>query len=229
MKTRLLVAAGGMGTRLGLGGPKALVEIAGKPMLVRTLERFAGLGLVDGAVIVVPGGYEPAFEQALTSAFPSSRFTLVPGGAERQISVSNGLEKLDAGAEIVVIHDAARPFVTETSIRASIESAEADGASTEAIPSNDTILQGDSNAYLVDTPDRQALWACQTPQTFQVDVIRRAHESARRDGYLGTDDASLVQRAGGRVKLVMGSPLNFKITTPTDLALAECVVREGLA
>ena len=229
MKTRLLVAAGGIGARLGLGGAKALVEIAGKPMLVRTLERFAGLGLVDDAVIVVPGGHEAAFEQALTSAFPSSQFTLVAGGAERQMSVSNGLETLDAATEIVVIHDAARPFVTETSIRASIEAAEADGAATAAIPSVDTILRADSDAYLIDTPDRQALWACQTPQTFQIDVIRRAHESARRDGYLATDDASLVRRAGGRVKLVMGSPLNFKITTPTDLALAECVVKEGLA
>ena len=229
MKTRLLVAAGGIGARLGLGGAKALVEIAGKPMLVRTLERFATTGLLDGAVIVVPGGHERASEQALTSAFPSLRFTLVAGGDERQISVSNGLEKLDSDTEIVVIHDAARPFVTETSIRASIEAAEADGAATVAIPSIDTILQGDADAYLVGTPDRQALWACQTPQTFQVDVIRRAHDAARRDGYLGTDDASLVRRAGGRVKLVMGSPLNFKITTPTDLALAECVVKEGLA
>lgn len=229
MKTRLLVAAGGMGTRLGLAGPKALVEIAGKPMLVRTLERFAGLGFLDDAVIVIPGGHEAAFEQALTSAFPSLRFTLAAGGAERQISVSNGLDRLPTNTEIIVIHDAARPFVTETSIRASIESAEADGAATVAIPSIDTILCGDSDAYLIDTPDRQALWACQTPQTFQVDVIRRAHDAARRDGYVGTDDASLVRRVGGRVKLVMGSPLNFKITTPTDLALAECVVREGLA
>ena len=229
MKTRLLVAAGGMGTRLGLAGPKALVEVAGKPMLVRTLDRFAALSLLDDAVLVVPGGHEGAFEQALTSAFPSLRFTFVAGGPERQISVNNGLEKLPSGTEIVVIHDAARPFVTETSIRASIEAAEADGAATVAIPSTDTILRADSDAYLIDTPDRQALWACQTPQTFQVDVIRRAHESARRDGYLGTDDASLVRRAGGRVKLVMGSPLNFKITTPTDLALAECVVKEGLA
>jgi len=229
VKTRLLVAAGGIGARLGLGGAKALVEIAGKPMLVRTLEQFTGVGLLDDAVIVVPGGHEAAFEQALTSAFPSSQFTLVAGGAERQMSVSNGLETLDAATEIVVIHDAARPFVTETSIRASIEAAEADGAATAAIPSVDTILRADSDAYLIDTPDRQALWACQTPQTFQIDVIRRAHESARRDGYLATDDASLVRRAGGRVKLVMGSPLNFKITTPTDLALAECVVKEGLA
>ena len=229
MKTRLLVAAGGMGTRLGLGGPKALVEIAGKPMLVRTLERFTGLGLLNDAIIVVPGGHEAAFEQVLTAAFPNSRFTLTPGGPERQMSVSNGLEKLPTGTEIVVIHDAARPFVTETSIRSSIKAAQADGAATVAIPSIDTILRGDSDAYLVDTPARQTLWACQTPQTFQVDVIRRAHDSARRDGYVGTDDASLVRRAGGRVKLVMGSPLNFKITTPTDLALAQCVVNEGLA
>lgn len=225
----MLVAAGGMGARLNLGGPKALVEIAGKPMLVRTLERFAPLGLVDGAVIVVPGGHEPAFAGVLSAAFPGAAFTLATGGAERQISVDSGLEQLAADTDIVVIHDAARPFVTESSIRASIDAAADCGAATVAIPSIDTILKGDPDGYLVETPDRAALWACQTPQTFQLAVIRHAHASARQAAYLGTDDASLVRRAGGRVKLVMGSPLNFKITTPTDLILAECVVREGIA
>jgi 2-C-methyl-D-erythritol 4-phosphate cytidylyltransferase len=234
VKTRLLVAAGGMGTRLGLGArgvpaPKALVAIAGKPMLVRTLERFAGLGLLEDAIIVVPGEHETVFEHALAGAFPGTHFMIVEGGPERQVSVGNGLAELGGHTDIVVIHDAARPFITESSIRASIEAAEADGAATVAIPSIDTILRGDADAYLVDTPDRRTLWACQTPQTFRVDVIRHAHDVARRDEYIGTDDASLVRRAGGRVKLVMGSPLNFKVTTPTDLALAECVVKQGLA
>lgn len=228
MIAQLVVAAGGMGVRLGLGGPKALVLIAGKPMLLRTLERFSGLGLVDGAIIVVPEGHENAFEQVLQAAFPAQRFSLVGGGPERQDSVANGLARLDEKTEIALIHDAARPFVTEDSIKASIEVAEDCGAATVAIPSTDTILMGDSADYLVETPARETLWACQTPQTFQTAVIRHAHEAARRGAYTATDDATLVRRDGGRVKLVMGSPLNFKITTPADLALAECVVKEGL-
>jgi len=226
---QLVVAAGGMGVRLGLGGPKALVPIGGKPMLVRTLERFAGLGLVDGAVVVVPEGHETAFDKVLRDAFPNLRFALTAGGPQRQDSVANGLARLDEKTEIAVVHDAARPFVSEESVKASIDAAEAFGAATVAIPSADTILNGDTEAFLVETPARETLWACQTPQTFQVDVIRRAHQSARDGAYTATDDATLVRRAGGRVKLVMGSPLNFKVTTPTDLALAECVVKEGLA
>ncbi len=229
MKTQLLMPAAGMGTRLGSDRPKALIPVGGEPLLVRTLKRFQSLELLDGAVIVVTPDTRAAFEDALRQAFPGLRFAVVPGGAERQISVSNGLERLDPDTDIVVIHDAARPFIGEDSVRRSIASAAECGAATVAIPSVDTILQGDADAFLVDTPDRAFLWQCQTPQTFRVEVIRSAHEAARSEGYLGTDDATLVRRMGGAVKLVMGAPLNFKITTPADLALAECVIREGLA
>ena len=214
---------------MGCDGPKALIEVGGEPLLVQALRRFQPLGLVESAVIVVAPGYESAFQSALDASFPGARFSLVQGGAERQMSVANALECLDAATDIVVIHDAARPFVGEESIRASISAALECGAATVAIPSVDTILRGDDQGYLIDTPDRRLLWMCQTPQTFQVSVIRAAHESARRDGFLGTDDASLVRRMGGRVKLVMGSPANFKITTPADLAMAEYVIKEGLA
>lgn len=115
------------------------------------------------------------------------------------------------------------------SIRASVDGAAEFGAATVAIPSIDTILVSDADAFLADTPDRKTLWACQTPQTFRVDVLRHAHKEAQRVGFTGTDDASLVRRAGGKVKLVMGSPLNFKVTTPQDLALARCVIEGGLA
>ena len=102
------------------------------------------------------------------------------------------------------------------------------GAATVTVPVIDTILQADENAFLVETPDRRYLWACQTPQTFRVDVIRRAHASAAAEGFLSTDDASLVRRMGEPVKLVMGSTLNIKITTPVDLSIATCLIREGL-
>jgi len=228
VKAQLLIAAAGMGQRLGLGTPKALIDIEGKPLLIRTLDRLRPLNLVDTAVILAPPEHLQAFEGAIRDAFPKTRIRIVPGGAERQISVQNGLKALEPDTEIVVIHDAARPFVPVESVRASIEAATECGASTVAIPSSDTILVADKDAILLDTPDRRGLWACQTPQTFQVGTIRHAHEWARKEGYLGTDDATLVCGAGGKVKLVMGSPRNFKVTTPWDLELARWVVKEGL-
>lgn len=227
-QVQLLVPAAGMGTRLGANQPKALIDIAGTPLLVRTLCRFAACGLVDNCLIVIPMEARPAFEACLRTFFPKATVRLVAGGAERQESVANGLAALDPSTGIVVIHDAARPFVTEESIRASIDAAKTFGAATVAVPSVDTILVADEGAFLRETPDRKTLWLCQTPQTFQVEVLRRAHDHAAKNGFIGTDDASLVRRVGGKVKLVLGSPLNFKVTTPQDLALARCVVEGDL-
>lgn len=229
MKSQLLVAAAGQGTRLGGEQPKALIDVAGKPMLVRTLARFAPMGLVPESIIVIPAGREDAFEEVLQPAFPGTAFVFVQGGPKRQDSVANGLEALVDETDTVVIHDAARPFVQEISIKASLEAAAACGAATVATPCIDTILETDDDLYLQATPDRTRLWACQTPQTFQVRVIREAHAKARRDGFIATDDATLVRHYGGRVKLVQGSPLNFKVTTPEHLALARYVAGEKLA
>lgn len=229
MRPQLLVPAAGAGTRLGSPLPKALVGLAGVPMLVRTLRRFSPLGLLECAVVVVPAGQRALFEDVLGAAFPEGGISLVEGGAERQESVRLGLDALDAGTGVVVIHDAARPFVSLESVRASIEAAAAHGAATVAVPAVDTMLQADREDFLEATPERALLWACQTPQTFQVGVIREAHAHARREGLQATDDATLVRLAGGRVKLVMGTPLNFKVTNPADLALAELVERENLA
>ena len=228
MRTQLLIPAAGMGERLGCEGPKALVELAGKPMLLRTLERLAPLGLLDRAVIMTPPAWRGAFAEILHRAFPQMSLTVEAGGAQRQDSVELGLALLDTGTEIVVVHDAARPFVPLESVKASIDAALACGAATVAIPTTDTVLQGNRDGFLVDTPDRRFLWMCQTPQTFRVPVIRSAHEQARRDGYAGTDDATLVRRTGAPVKLVMGSPANIKITTPADLAWAVQFIREGM-
>lgn len=227
MKTQLLLAAAGMGTRLGQG-PKALVDVGGVPLVVRTLWRFAGLGLLDGAVVLHPAGYRESFASVLGAAFAGVEFLFCEGGAERQLSVSRGLECLAIDTEIVVIHDAARPFVGAASVRESVLAAAACGAATVALPVVDTILEGDAAAFLVDTPDRRFLWACQTPQTFRVEVIRGAHGRAAADGYVGTDDASLVRRLGEPVKLVMGSSFNLKVTTAPDLTLARLLIEKGL-
>ncbi len=220
MKAQLLIPAAGMGVRLGAEGPKALVDVGGRSLLVLTLSRFADMGLLEPAIITVPADYFSAFEQALKDQLAPGSWRLAEGGAERQDSVALGLAALREDTEIVVIHDAARPFVPRRAVEASIAGAAAHGGATVAIPVSDTILVADEHRFLDRTPDRRMLWACQTPQTFRVEVIRRAHRAAADGGYQCTDDATLVRRMGLPVIIVEGSPANFKVTTPFDLATA---------
>ena len=225
MSSQLILPAAGEGHRLGNHGPKALVPVAGVPLIVRTLNAFAELGLIEPTIVVAPEKYLKEFKDVLGQTAAKDSFVLVAGGAERQHSVRKGLEMLSPATEFVIIHDAARPFVSTEIISQSIEAARAVGASTVAIPCIDTVLEVDENRLLVSTPDRTHLWSCQTPQTFRVEIIRDAHERAERDGVLAMDDATLVRQAGGSVQLVPGSTRNIKITTPDDLLFAEHLVR----
>ncbi len=229
MKAQVLLVAAGAGTRLGQDCPKALVELAGVPMLVRTLRRFANTSIEPPAIVTAPPPHARAFAELLENMAPEWRAEVIPGGAERQDSVVLGLAALQPDTDIVAIHDAARPFVTGEAIEASIAAAAEVGAATVAIPSADTILVDNGEGELASTPDRRFLWACQTPQTFQVGVIRDAHGKAHERGLAATDDATVVRETGGHVRLVMGSALNFKITTPDDLALARAIIDKGLA
>lgn len=228
MNAQVVIPAGGMGQRLGEPLPKALVSVAGTALIVRTLVPFGTLGLAHSAIIVVPGGHRAEFESVLNHAFPGHGMTVIDGGDERQDSVRLGLAALESTTEICVIHDAARPFVSPEVIQASIDAAEQFGAATVAVPAIDTILMDDGDGFLRETPDRRLLWACQTPQTFRTDIIRGAHEEASRRGFHGTDCATLVRRCGHSVKLVPGSPHNLKVTTPTDLYVAEAFIEKGL-
>lgn len=220
---QIILPAAGLGLRLGEDKPKALVELQGVPILVWTLRRFAELGLQKNAVVLASQSHRSLFNAALLQFFPQEEIRVLPGGAERQESVERGLEALDVSTKIVVIHDAVRPFVPIQSILDSIDAARAVGAATVAIPSVDTILVEDGNGSLDHTPARALLWRCQTPQTFQVDVIRAAHRAAREGNFDATDDATLVRRNGGTVRLVQGSPMNLKITTPEDLEMARWI------
>jgi 2-C-methyl-D-erythritol 4-phosphate cytidylyltransferase len=228
VNVRLLLAAAGTGTRLGAGRPKALVEIAGEPLLVWTLRRFHEMRLARGAVVLATPGAEEEFSAVLENAGLDEGITIVAGGAERQLSVQNGLAALAPDTGIVVIHDAARPFVSERSVRGAIEAAATCGAATVALPAVDTILMGDEDAFLESTPPRERMWLCQTPQVFRRAMIVDAHERAQKDGILVTDDASLVKRYGNPVKLVAGDVDNFKVTTPADIARAEAMLAERL-
>lgn len=154
---------------------------------------------------------------------------IVPGGKERQNSVMNGLNAirpLASDDDVILIHDGVRPFVTDEMLRQSIATArERDGALV-AVPVKDTIKVVRDGA-VVDTPDRQTLWQAQTPQSFRFGIIHSAHLAAEAEGFIGTDDASLVERTGGRVGVVTGDYRNIKITTPEDMIMAEAFLAEG--
>lgn len=221
LKTQSIVPAAGMGVRLGAELPKALIPIADRPLLAHTLDRLREAGVMGGAIIVAPASFRDAVAHMLDEAFPGHTFTLADGADERQASVARGLEALAEDTQIVLIHDAARPFIDPAVVREGIDAAWRWGAATAATPCVDTILVGDDEGFLEATPDRSRLWACQTPQIFRTEVIVRAHSLAAREGHFATDDATLARRAGTPVKLIESSPANFKITTPNDLAMAQ--------
>lgn len=216
-----------MGSRLGETLPKALVPLCGQPLLLRTLAAFAPLDLVNTAVIAIPEAYRAAFEEALSAAFPGNAITLVDGGAERQDSVRNALAALNESTTLCAIHDAARPFVSAETVEASFQAAQTHGAATVAVTAIDTVLVGDEHGFLQETPDRATLWYCQTPQTFRVEIIRAAHHEAVSQGFHGTDDATLVRQYGHPVKLIPGTRANFKVTTPTDMTIAETFIEKN--
>ncbi len=227
MNAHLLVPAAGLGKRLLRSEPKALVDLGGEPLLIHTLRRFVSLGLVKNAIIMVPLHHESGFRAAIDRAFPNTQVQLCPGGAERQQSVARGLDVLATDHGVVVIHDAARPFVEPDTVREAITEATKHGAATVATPCVDTILQATKDQFLESTPDRSRLWACQTPQVFRIDLLREAHQRAAKEGRTYTDDATLVLAHGAPVRIVSGSARNFKVTTPEDLRYAEFLIQEA--
>lgn len=227
MITQLLIPAAGLGKRLGMSTPKALVKLCGRSLVARTLDRLLAVDFVDPIIMLIPPGFENAFKDAL-SDIPST-IQYIEGGAERRDSVARGLAALNTDTEMVVIHDAARPFPAARSVCAAIESASRHGAATLATPAIDTILIEDGAGFLQSTPDRSMVWACQTPQVFQVEVIRRAYKDVVNADAACTDDATMVQRIGCPVKLIDGGAMNFKITTKRELAFATYLLENSLA
>jgi 2-C-methyl-D-erythritol 4-phosphate cytidylyltransferase len=220
-----LIVAAGKGLRMQSEVPKQYLLLAGDPILCHTLRVFDRCDAIDAICLVVAES-DLAFcrEEILPSAGLGKPIMLVAGGVERHHSVYNGLQAMDPGTEIVAIHDGVRPFVDGALIRASIDGARRFGACIVAIPARDTLKRADSSNLIIDTLDRGTVWLAQTPQAFRYSLIRQAHESARRTGYTGTDDAVLVERMGQPVKVIEGSPLNIKITSPQDFKLAAAIL-----
>jgi 2-C-methyl-D-erythritol 4-phosphate cytidylyltransferase len=183
---------------------------------------FESCPVIDHVVVVVPPGDEARCRAAMVDPYGLTKVrAIVPGGDARQESVARGLEAVADHASMVVIHDAARPFVTGDLVRRVVEGAEASGAAVAALRVVDTLKRRPDGDGLVTTVDREGLWTAQTPQAFRATLFREAAARAIAERFVGTDDASLVERLGVPVKLVEGESLNFKITRAQDLALAE--------
>ena len=203
------------------GVDKIFAAVAGKPVLWHVLQIFQGCGVVDQAVVVLnEASVERGLRLVEEGGF-SKVVAVCAGGQRRQDSVAEGLKRLD-GCSWVVIHDGARPCLTVELVERGLEEARQTGAAIAAVPLKETVKVVDSEGVIASTPRRESLWAAQTPQVFRFDLITEAYRMVNGEV---TDDASLVEALGHKVKVYMGSYDNIKVTTPEDLALAETILR----
>lgn len=224
VNTGVVIVAAGSGKRMGAQRNKLWLPLQGKPILSHAIELFVNHPQVTEIVLVVSEkDYADVNQLVMQSGY---NVQLVLGGSERQESVSNGLAALSSSCEYVLVHDAARPFLTADQITELIKRVQLDHAAILAVPVKDTIKVVGTNGKVEATPARESLWAVQTPQAFRLALVKEAHAAAVSGGMLGTDDAMLVEWYGHPVTVVMGSYENIKITTPDDLWLGEEILRK---
>ena len=229
MKVIALIPAAGMGKRMGAGINKQYLLLDGMPIVARTIAVFERHPLVDDIYLVIPEEEIPFCREEVVERYGFAKVrAIVPGGKERQHSVLNGLRAI-AGADdddVVLIHDGVRPFVPAAVLTHAVEVAASGDGALVVVPAKDTIKVV-ADGIVRETPPRENLWLAQTPQAFRFGMILAAHEIAEAEGYLGTDDAMLVERLGRQVRIVVGDYRNIKITTPEDLILAEAFLKES--
>jgi 2-C-methyl-D-erythritol 4-phosphate cytidylyltransferase len=236
MKVIVIIPAAGLGTRMAPAGKKGVpskqfFEINGTPIVVHTLRVFARNKQISRIVVAVRKNEMERFRAQLEKEKLSARVEVVEGGEHRQESVANALDHLKAAPDdIVLVHDAVRPFVDDEIIASVIHEVERHGAAIAGLPAVDTIKQVDraaDGAIITSTIPRERVVQAQTPQGFRYELIKLAFDSAKADGFTGTDEASLVERLGESVWVVMGSARNIKITTPADMELAEFLIAQA--
>jgi len=220
-----IIVAAGQGTRMGPGVDKLFLELDGCPIVAHTWQRFDRAGCIDEILLVVRDGMQTAFAALAEKYRFRKPFRVVAGGKARQDSVWNGLEALSPAAEVVAIQDAARPCTSEALIAATIAAAQETGAAVAAQPVTDTIKESRDGRLIERTLDRSRLWAVQTPQTFRVQIIRRALSEVRRQGLMVTDDTAACELIGQPVQLVLSPQPNPKVTRPEDLPGVEALLR----
>lgn len=218
-----IVLAGGRGKRMNYHKSKQFIEIKGKPVLVYTLEKFIYNKSIDEVILVLPEDEVDYCKKEVLQKYSLKVDRIVIGGKERQDSVFNALEAMEK-ADIVLIHDGARPFINEKIIEEGIKYANIYGAAAPGVTPKDTIKIKNEDNISVDTPDRNTLVAVQTPQCFKYDEIYQCHRKIKEENAIVTDDTSVVEKYGHKVYLYEGDYTNIKITTPEDLILAERLI-----
>lgn len=221
----VVIVSAGRGSRMKADINKQFLKIRGKEVIAHTIDKFYNNKNIGEIIIVVREDEKEFFKANIIDKYGYKNIKIAFGGQERQDSVYNGLKVLDKNCEIVLIHDGARPFVTDEIIEKSIKCAKKYNCAIVGVPVKDTIKIVNENNDVCDTPNRNTLWSIQTPQVFDYSLIMNAHEKAKADEYYGTDDSMLMEYLGYNVKVVEGSYNNIKITTPEDLKIAEEILR----
>lgn len=220
-----LVPAAGRGLRMGGSVPKQFLSLGGEPLVIQSLRALQAAPVVGQIILAVPPADVEYCEHEIVSRQRFTKVTkVVAGGAERQDSVRNALAQIPSDTEIVLIHDAVRPFVTLRMIAEVVAAARKEGAAIIALPTRDTVKQVRTDGMIERTVDRTPLWLAQTPQAFRRDWIEIAHRKAHAEGVRATDDASLVEWLGYSVAVVEGSGENIKVTRPEDLVIGEAIL-----
>jgi 2-C-methyl-D-erythritol 4-phosphate cytidylyltransferase len=230
MRVFVILPAAGLGTRMAAGhstsaAPKQFLELAGVPVLIHTLRAFAGVPRIAKILVAVRANEMDRLTAQIDEYGFADKVQMVEGGDNRQESVANALNALQCDADdIVLVHDAVRPLIDGATIERTIRAVEKHDAAIVGLPAVDTIKQVErtaDGAIITSTIPREYIVQAQTPQGFRCGLLKRAFAEAEADGFVGTDEASVVERAGTQVAVVQGSPANFKITQPGDLELAE--------
>ena len=221
----IIVVAGGSGSRFGGDVPKQFVDLCGIPVVFHSLLGFDKNSYVDGMILVAPNNKHNFCRLAAQKLGVAKLIDIVSGGASRQESVYNGLLALPKGNSIVLVHDGARPLVTDDGISAVVSKAHKYGAATLAAPVTDTIKMVNPDMFAEQTVSRQNLYLTQTPQGFRQEILTAAHEAARNTNFIGSDDCQLVEKIGVKPKIIPFTTKNIKITHEGDLQLAELLLK----
>ncbi|SCI47111.1 MULTISPECIES: 2-C-methyl-D-erythritol 4-phosphate cytidylyltransferase [unclassified Romboutsia] len=219
----VIIVAAGSGKRMNMGINKQFIKLNEKEIIAHTIETFYKNENIDEIIVCIKKEEEEFFKDKIIDRYSFKNIKIAYGGKERQDSIYNGLKLIDSRCEIVLIHDGARPFVSERIINNSIKVAREKKAVVVGMPVKDTIKFVDDGS-IKDTPNRENLWSAQTPQSFEYKLIMRAYEEAYKHDYYGTDDSMLVEKIGQQVTMIMGSYDNIKITSPEDIGIGEQIL-----
>ncbi len=226
LEVGVVIAGGGKGARMGGNVPKQFLTLNRRPILLRSIDVFRTLRSVREIVVVVPAPHIDRVRRMIARASLGTVCRIVAGGKERQESVWNGMCGFLREPDILLVHDAVRPLVSARVVREVIREADRHGAAVVGVPVKDTIKVEESAGFYARTLNRANLWAVQTPQGFRSELLFRAHRAARKARYVGTDEASLIERLGLPVRIVRGDYSNIKITTPEDMKMAALLQKQ---